>query len=104
MVTAPQPSAREIARVLVEREVVACVNVTSEVHSIYRWEGAIAEDQEALLVIKTTRRQVSPLEEVLREIHPYDTFELLALEVTAGSGPYLQWIFDSIATPSKQTG
>jgi len=97
LVTAPQPNAHAIAAKLVEGELAACVNIVALVQSIYRWEGRVQEDGEALLLVKTTRAAVAPLEELLREIHPYETFELLALNVTAGSSPYLRWISDSIA-------
>jgi periplasmic divalent cation tolerance protein len=96
LVTAPQLNAREIGRSLVQRQVVACVNIVSKVQSIYRWEGKVIEDEEALLVIKTTRAQVAPLEELLGTIHPYDTFELVALDVVAGAQGYLDWIGDSV--------
>jgi periplasmic divalent cation tolerance protein len=81
---------------MVERELAACVNIVAQVQSIYRWEGSLQDEQEALLLIKTTGAAVSPLEELLRELHPYDTFELIALDVSAGSQPYLQWIADSV--------
>ncbi|MGA7703596.1 MAG: divalent-cation tolerance protein CutA [Solirubrobacteraceae bacterium] len=96
LVTAPQPNAHAIAAKLVERELAACVNIVPLIQSIYRWEGKVQEDGEALLIVKTTQTAVAPLEELLREIHPYETFELLALRVTDGSRPYLQWISDSV--------
>jgi periplasmic divalent cation tolerance protein len=97
LVTAPQPNAREIARAIVERELAACVNVVPLVQSIYRWEGKIQADDEALLVVKTTHAAVSKLEALLDTLHPYETFELLALEVVAGAQGYLGWIGDSVA-------
>jgi periplasmic divalent cation tolerance protein len=81
---------------MIERQLAACVNIVGEVQSIYSWEGSVQDEQEALLLVKTTRVAVTRLEELLREIHPYDTFELLALEVSTGSQPYLQWIVDSV--------
>jgi periplasmic divalent cation tolerance protein len=95
LVTAPQGSARTIAATIVERKLAACVNIVPLVQSVYRWKGEVQEDEEALLVIKTTSGTVSPLEEILRTIHPYENFELIALDVVAGSQRYLQWLASS---------
>jgi periplasmic divalent cation tolerance protein len=97
LVTAPPDDAGRIATAMLEHGLAACVNIVEGARSLYRWEGKLQDEREALLIVKTTRAAVSPLEELLREIHPYDTFELLALTVYDGSGPYLQWISDSVA-------
>ena len=96
LVTTPPDQARPIAEALVGRELVACVNVLAHVQSVYRWEGAVEHDDEALLVIKTTRAAVPALDAALRELHPYETFELVALDVAGGSADYLAWIGDSV--------
>jgi len=96
LVTAPQPSAHSIASAIVEERLAACVNIVPLVQSLYRWEGEVRRDEEALLVVKTTRPAVSELDDLLRTIHPYDTFELIALDVVAGSHPYLDWIGGSV--------
>jgi periplasmic divalent cation tolerance protein len=100
LVTTPPDQARPIAAALVERELVACVNIVAHVQSVYRWQGAVEHDDEALLVIKTTRAAVAALDTALRELHPYDTFELVALDVTGGSADYLSWIGDSVSPPA----
>lgn len=96
LVTAPQGNGRAIAATIVEREVAACVNIVPLVQSIYRWEGKVQEDGEALLLIKTTHAAVGRLERLLRTIHPYENFELLALDVTTGARSYLEWIGRSV--------
>ncbi len=96
LVTAPPDDAGSIAAAMLERELTACVNIVEGVRSLYRWESELKDEREALLIVKTTHAAVAALEALLREIHPYDTFELLALKVTAGSNPYLQWISDSV--------
>jgi periplasmic divalent cation tolerance protein len=96
LVTAPQPNAHAIAATIVERELAACVNIIPLVQSVYRWEGRVQEDGEALLAIKTTRSTLAPLEALLSTIHPYDTFELVALDVVAGAQRYLDWIGRSV--------
>lgn len=100
LVTTPTELALPIAGALVERELVACVNIVASVQSVYRWKGAVEHDEESLLVIKTTGAALAALEAALRELHPYETFELVALDVTGGSADYLQWIAASVAPPT----
>ena len=101
LVTTPPDQARPIADALVERELVACVNIVARVQSIYRWQGAVEHDDEALLVMKTTRAALPALEAALGELHPYETFELVALDVAGGSADYLAWIDGSVALPDE---
>ena len=96
LVTAPTDRAEEIARAVLEPRLAACVNIVPKVRSLYWWEGAIQDDEEALLVIKTTSEQVEPIRAALDTAHPYDTFELVALDVSAGNPPYLRWIAESV--------
>ena len=93
LVTAPSPEvAAALARTLVEERLAACGNVLSEVRSIYRWEGQVREDAEALLVLKTTRARLEALRDRVLALHPYDVPEVLALPVEAGSPDYLAWL------------
>lgn len=99
LVTTPADLARPIAEAIVGRALVACVNIVALVHSVYRWQGEVEHDDESLLVIKTTRDAVGPLTEAVRELHPYENFELVALDVTNGAPAYLDWIAGSVALP-----
>jgi periplasmic divalent cation tolerance protein len=93
LVTCPTVDrAAEIARALVEERLAACGNVVPGVRSIYRWEGKVQDDQEALLVLKTTRERFEALRERVLALHPYQVPEVIALPVEAGSAPYLAWI------------
>jgi periplasmic divalent cation tolerance protein len=93
LVTAPTAErAAEIARALVEERLAACGNVVPGIRSIYRWEGKVQDDQEALLVLKTTRERFEALRERVLALHPYQVPEVIALGVEAGSAPYLAWI------------
>jgi periplasmic divalent cation tolerance protein len=93
LVTAPTAErAAEIARALVEARLAACGNVVPQIRSIYRWEGKVQDDQEALLVLKTTRARFEALRERVLALHPYEVPEVIALAVEAGSAPYLAWI------------
>ncbi|HEV2997669.1 MAG TPA: divalent-cation tolerance protein CutA [Solirubrobacteraceae bacterium] len=96
LITTPRPDAHRIASAAVAKGLAACVNVVPHVQSVYRWEGEVQESEEALLVLKTTRSAVAELEGLLREIHPYETFELVCLDIVAGSHPYIDWIAASV--------
>lgn len=100
LITAPPAEAEKIATEIVEQELAACVNIVAPVRSVYRWQGAVQRDEESLLLAKTTSAAISELERLLDRIHPYDTFELIALDITAGSAPYLEWIAASTASPA----
>lgn len=93
LVTAPTPErAAEIARALVDERLAACGNVVQGIRSIYRWEGKVQEDAEALLVLKTTRARFDALRDRVLALHPYEVPEVIALPVEAGSARYLAWI------------
>ena len=91
-----EAKAAEIAHALVTERLVACVNIVPAVRSIYRWQGAISDERETLAVMKTTVDRVPALTQRLRELHPYETPEVIALEVTDGSAAYLAWVAGSV--------
>jgi periplasmic divalent cation tolerance protein len=84
--------AADIARILVEERLVACANLLPAVRSIYRWEGKLNDDNEVLVLMKTTRGHLDRLKRRLLELHPYELPEMLALPVESGHRPYLDWI------------
>jgi periplasmic divalent cation tolerance protein len=88
-----QREALAIARTLVRERLAACVNVVGPVRSIYRWKGAIEDAREYLLIIKTRARLFARVERRVRELHSYETPEVLAIAPSAGSAPYLSWLF-----------
>lgn len=96
--------AAAFARVLLAERLVACVNLLPVMESVYRWEGAIAEDRERQLVMKTSRDRVPALQERIRDLHPYDVPEFLVLPVIDGSDAYLRWIGDATAAAPRAGG
>jgi periplasmic divalent cation tolerance protein len=84
--------AARVARALLARRLVACVNLLPGVQSLYWWQGAIEEASEVLAVMKTRPERLHELEAAIGELHPYAVPELLALPVTRGAAPYLQWV------------
>ncbi len=97
LVTAPEgPAAEALARTLVGEGLAACVNRMPGVRSTYRWQGQVQEDAETLLVIKSTAAAYPALERRIRELHPYETPEVIALPIVRGSQPYLEWLDASV--------
>jgi len=93
LVTVPDAEAgAALARSLVEARLAACGNVLPGLRSIYRWEGRVHDEPEALLLLKTTRAGFEALREAVLRLHPYQVPEVVALAVEAGSAPYLAWL------------
>ena len=84
--------ARPLARELVELRLCACVNIGPAVTSIYRWEGAVSEDGEQLLIIKTMEARVGELRDALLARHPYSVPEFVVLPVRETSPAYGAWL------------
>lgn len=85
-------NAKNIAQTVVTERLAACVHCFPAGRSVYRWNDAIEENDEQVLMIKTTPKQLDALECRLRELHPYDVPEILATSVVAGDPDYLQWL------------
>ena len=93
MVTAANlDQAKDIARALVEEEIVACVNILQGMLSIFRWKGKIEEGAECLLIIKTRMSRLPEVISRVKSIHTYDVPEIIALPIIDGNPAYLQWI------------
>jgi periplasmic divalent cation tolerance protein len=91
---------RSIGRSLVRERLAACVNVLPGVTSIFRWEGAVEESEEALAIVKTTAARLQNLEARIHQLHPYGLPEFLAIEPDGGSNAYLDWIRQSVTLRS----
>jgi periplasmic divalent cation tolerance protein len=85
-----------LARALVDRRLAACVNAVSKVSSTYRWKGEVQQDQETLLIVKTTASRLAAVEKTIREQSKYELPELVALSIAAGGADYLAWIRESV--------
>lgn len=97
LVTAPSAEVGlEMGRTLVREQRAACVNLVPGIRSVYRWEGALQEDEEVLLVIKTTADGLDALTRRVVEIHPYDVPEVLALPAQGGNPAYLRWVAEEV--------
>lgn len=98
-ITAPnEAEARKIANSLVEENLAACVSIVPKIVSIYRWEGKVTEDEELLLIVKTSEEKFSALSESVVKLHSYKTPEIIAIAIADGLKSYLDWIDDSLGS------
>ncbi|HYD54079.1 MAG TPA: divalent-cation tolerance protein CutA [Gemmatimonadaceae bacterium] len=81
-----------LVRVLLERRLIACGTVLPGARSLYRWQGKIADEQEAVVLLKTRSARLEALRDAFGELHPYKVPELLAMPVSFGLDKYLEWI------------
>jgi periplasmic divalent cation tolerance protein len=95
--TSSHNEAASIADALVSERLAACVNIVGAIESVYRWEGKVTHDHEALMIIKTTGERYDDLERRVRELHSYSTPEVVALRIQRGSEHYLSWLRESTA-------
>lgn len=93
---------KSIAAAIVAEKLAACVNILPTVLSVYTWQEKIEQEQETLLMIKTTTSCYAALEAKLLALHPYDTPEIIAVPVEKGAISYLNWVSDStLSSPSE---
>jgi len=96
MTAANGEEATRLADLLVGAHLAACVQILPEMESVYRWEGKIERQSEILLIAKTTTAKFAELEREVRALHSYETPEIIAVPIIAGSSPYLSWLIDSL--------
>jgi periplasmic divalent cation tolerance protein len=96
MTAANGEEATRLADLLIGAHLAACVQILPEMESVYRWEGKIERQSEILLLAKTTTAKLADLEREVRALHSYETPEIIAVPIVAGSSPYLAWLFDSL--------
>ena len=96
LMTAASPEeATSIAEMLVARKLAACVQILPEMRSVYVWKGEVQREQEVMMIAKTTRTKLEELEREVRVMHSYETPEIVALPIIAGSDAYLDWLVTS---------
>jgi periplasmic divalent cation tolerance protein len=81
-----------IARTVVEERLAACANIIDAMRSIYRWEGKVSEDEEAVLILKTTAEKVETLTERVKALHSYDLPCVVEIPLGGGNAAYFDWI------------
>jgi periplasmic divalent cation tolerance protein len=96
MTAANGEEATRLADMLIGAHLAACVQILPEMESVYRWEGKIERQSEILLLAKTTAGKFADLEREVRALHSYDTPEIIAVPILAGSTPYFEWLNKSL--------
>jgi periplasmic divalent cation tolerance protein len=87
-----QKEAARIAEHVIKARLAACASTIHTVHSTYWWEGKVMNDQESLVLIKTTSDKYDLLQETIQKLHSYKVPEILAIPVTKGFPQYLEWV------------
>ncbi len=85
-------SAERLAELLLEQRLAACVNILAPCRSVYRWKGAVQHDEEHPMLIKTSAERYGALEQALRQGHPYELPEIIAVPIEQGLPAYLDWV------------
>jgi periplasmic divalent cation tolerance protein len=96
MTAANGSEAARLAEMLVAAHLAACVQILPEMQSVYRWQGRVERQPEVLLIAKSTAAKFEELEKEVRAIHSYETPEIVAVPLVAGSDPYLRWLSASL--------
>src|SRR5690349_3035138 len=95
--TAPNgEEATRLADLLIGAHLAACVQILPEMESVFRWQGEITRESEILMIVKTTAEKFADLEREVRALHSYETPEIVAVPIVAGSNPYLDWLVASV--------
>ena len=92
-------AAEKLADALIQKRVAACVNILAPCRSVYRWKGAVQHDEEHPVLIKTTRESYAALEAAIREAHPYELPEIVAVPIERGLPAYLDWVATQTTFP-----
>jgi periplasmic divalent cation tolerance protein len=88
-------TARKIVREIVDLRLAACGNIIPQIHSIYRWQGKVESNDEALAFFKLDAAHYADFESKLRSLHPYEVPEIIACKIDKGLPEYLRWVSDS---------
>jgi periplasmic divalent cation tolerance protein len=87
-----EQDARKIAHILVEEQMVACVNIIPNIESIYRWKGSIEEEKEFILIAKTVDENITKTIKRIKEFHTYELPDIIAIPITDGLEEYIEYI------------
>ena len=92
--------AQTIARRLVDERLAACVSILAPCRSVYRWQGKLCQDDEVPLLIKTTAEGFAGVAALIRQLHPYELPEIVAVDIAQGLPAYLAWLASEVVAPA----
>lgn len=93
-------SAARVAQTLVEEALAGCVQIAGPIHSVYQWQGKVESADEWLCLIKTAASRYAQLEQRIRQMHPYQVPEIIAVPISLGSADYLKWLSAALGDAS----
>jgi len=102
MIAPDRETALQFAREIVGQRFAACANILGPMRSVYHWQGVMQEDEEMVVLFKTTKVQFPALDEYVGKTHPYDCPCLVQLTITDGHAPFLRWIEGEVGTAHKE--
>jgi len=91
-ISIPREEATSMAKGIVENRLSACINILPRIESVFWWGGKVEYDEEALLIVKTTKSKFDALEQFVRENHPYELPEIIGMPLAAAFSEYVAWI------------
>jgi len=100
--TKDKAEARRIGRHLVQTRLAACANIFDQMNSMYIWKDEFQDDQEAVLIVKTTEARLPDLIAAVRSLHSYEVPCIVSLPILGGHPPFLDWIAAQVAPPSGE--
>jgi periplasmic divalent cation tolerance protein len=104
LTAASEEEANRLADMLVSKRLAACVQIMPEMESVYRWQGKVERQREVLLIAKTLSSRFAELEFEVVTLHSYETPEIVAFPLTAGSAPYLEWLSANVSEKGQGVG
>ncbi|MEM2135476.1 MAG: divalent-cation tolerance protein CutA [Candidatus Freyarchaeota archaeon] len=96
--TGKKEDAKKIAQKLVEKRLAGCVQIVGPIESTYWWKGKVETSEEWLCFIKSEKSLFAELEKEIKEVHPYETPEIIAFPIVDGSKKYLEWLKSELKT------
>lgn len=91
--------AEKIAGKLIKKKLSACVNIVDKIESLFRWQGKVDRAKETLLIIKSRKDKLTGIIKTVKSLHSYQVPEIIAMPISGGYKPYLEWIDESLRQP-----
>jgi len=89
-------SARKAAKTILERKLAACINILPKISSLYLWKGKVQEEEEVVMIVKTTLDQIQKLKKLVEKKHPHEVPCCVVIDISDGHKPFLDWISESV--------
>ena len=88
--------AKNIAKILIEKKIAACINIVPKIISIYEWDNTLQNDEKALMIIKTSDKMAETVKKTILKIHSYTLPEIIFIDIKDGHQDYINWILNQV--------